>query len=464
MAIAAIKKYGGYARHRSRRRAVARGIVPARQDGAELGAVRAAAPVDPADQRRGRSGAAGAADGQAGAAGARLSPARHRLASQAAHRDDLRLAGDSAAADRLLLRARIPQPRHRQLVRCRGQAGPERGPDAQSRRARSEPARVPRCDGDAGAGPGARAGTRADPASRPRAARRTVRSRSRCSVSTGASSPRAANVRPSRFRSAPRKRPCCRSARDDLTSAWSRSRAAATSFVLLRPSPLPRRATSRGSCWPCSRCRNASARWPTRCSARIPQYGELSYLREPLKYSFRLTLTLVLLLSLLAAVYGAFFSAQRLVKPIQDLAAGTRAVGKGDFDTRLPLSSRDEMGFLVHSFNDMTKRLRTRARGDAPQPAGSGERARESRRDPGALVDGRHFSRTGHEDSQSPIRPRAASWARTSTRRPARRSPSLRAATTCSHSSSQRCRRNSSLATRSGASSWNCAAKAGGAC
>jgi nitrogen fixation/metabolism regulation signal transduction histidine kinase len=106
------------------------------------------------------------------------------------------------------------------------------------------------------------------------------------------------------------------------------------------------------------------------------QYGELSYLREPLKYSFRLTLTLVLLLSLLAAVYGAFFSAQRLVKPIQDLAAGTRAVGKGDFDTRLPLSSRDEMGFLVHSFNDMTKRLaRAREEARSSQHAVESERA-----------------------------------------------------------------------------------------
>jgi nitrogen fixation/metabolism regulation signal transduction histidine kinase len=105
------------------------------------------------------------------------------------------------------------------------------------------------------------------------------------------------------------------------------------------------------------------------------QYGELSYLRDPLKYSFRLTLTLVLLLSLLAAVYGAFFSAQRLVKPIQDLAAGTRAVGKGDFDTRLPLSSRDEMGFLVHSFNDMTKRLaRARAEARSSQQAVEAER------------------------------------------------------------------------------------------
>jgi nitrogen fixation/metabolism regulation signal transduction histidine kinase len=37
---------------------------------------------------------------------------------------------------------------------------------------------------------------------------------------------------------------------------------------------------------------------------------------------------------------------------------GTRAVAQGDLDTKLPLTSHDEMGFLVHSFNDMTKRLR----------------------------------------------------------------------------------------------------------
>jgi PAS domain S-box-containing protein len=88
------------------------------------------------------------------------------------------------------------------------------------------------------------------------------------------------------------------------------------------------------------------------------QYGDLSALRQPLKYSFQLALTLVLLLTLLAAIYGAIFSAQRLSRPVHDLIEGTRAVGKGDFGTRLPLPSRDEMGILVHSFNDMTKRLR----------------------------------------------------------------------------------------------------------
>jgi PAS domain S-box-containing protein len=106
------------------------------------------------------------------------------------------------------------------------------------------------------------------------------------------------------------------------------------------------------------------------------RYGEKARLREPLKTSFTLTLTLVLLLSLFAALYGAFWSARRLVRPIQDLVTGTRAVAKGDFDLRLPLTSHDEMGILVHSFNDMTKRLaRARVEMRRSQQAAEAERA-----------------------------------------------------------------------------------------
>ncbi len=105
------------------------------------------------------------------------------------------------------------------------------------------------------------------------------------------------------------------------------------------------------------------------------QYSELVYLRQPLKASFTLTLTLVLLLSLLAAVWGAFFLARRLVAPIQDLVAGTRAVAKGDFDTQLPVPTRDEIGFLVNSFNDMTRRL-----ADARELASQSQQAVEAER------------------------------------------------------------------------------------
>jgi nitrogen fixation/metabolism regulation signal transduction histidine kinase len=106
------------------------------------------------------------------------------------------------------------------------------------------------------------------------------------------------------------------------------------------------------------------------------QYANLVQLRRPLKSTFVLILSFVVLMSLIAAVYGAFFAAQRLVQPVQDLIAGTRAVAKGNYDTQLPLPGRDELGFLVTSFNDMTKRLgRAREETRRSQQAVEAERA-----------------------------------------------------------------------------------------
>jgi PAS domain S-box-containing protein len=90
----------------------------------------------------------------------------------------------------------------------------------------------------------------------------------------------------------------------------------------------------------------------------LNNYNYLVTARQPLKYQFYTALTLVLLLAMLSAIYIAIRSARVLTQPVHDLIQGTRAVGKGDFDTKLTLPSRDEMGFLVQSFNDMTKRLR----------------------------------------------------------------------------------------------------------
>lgn len=87
------------------------------------------------------------------------------------------------------------------------------------------------------------------------------------------------------------------------------------------------------------------------------KYREVAYLRKPLKYSFVLTLSLVLLLSILTAIWAAFYSAQRMVAPISDLVEGTRAVAAGNYDKRLPLPGKDELGFLVRSFNEMTHKI-----------------------------------------------------------------------------------------------------------
>lgn len=86
-------------------------------------------------------------------------------------------------------------------------------------------------------------------------------------------------------------------------------------------------------------------------------YKRMNYLRQALKFSFSLALSLVLLLSLLAAVWAAFVSIRRIVAPVRDLALATQAVAAGRYEQQLPVQSRDELGFLVESFNDMTRRI-----------------------------------------------------------------------------------------------------------
>ena len=86
-------------------------------------------------------------------------------------------------------------------------------------------------------------------------------------------------------------------------------------------------------------------------------YRQLTYLREPLKQSSIATLTLAVFLSLMMAVWVAFYAARRLMVPVHDLVEGTRLVAAGDYSTRLHTSGRDELGYLVNSFNDMTDRI-----------------------------------------------------------------------------------------------------------
>lgn len=92
-------------------------------------------------------------------------------------------------------------------------------------------------------------------------------------------------------------------------------------------------------------------------TSAFDEYKQIAYLRQPLKTSFMLTLFLVLLLSLLSAVWGAFYAARRFVSPIRTLVAGTRAISAGDYTHKLPAGGEDELGLLVNSFNTMTRRI-----------------------------------------------------------------------------------------------------------
>ncbi len=107
------------------------------------------------------------------------------------------------------------------------------------------------------------------------------------------------------------------------------------------------------------------------------RYKELSFLRQSLKRNFSLTLFMVLMFAVLSAVWAAFLSARRMVAPITNIAAGTRAVAEGDYDRQLPVPrAKDELAFLVTSFNTMTRRIgQARDQADRSQREVEGQRA-----------------------------------------------------------------------------------------
>ncbi|MCA1780555.1 MAG: HAMP domain-containing protein, partial [Xanthomonadaceae bacterium] len=96
-------------------------------------------------------------------------------------------------------------------------------------------------------------------------------------------------------------------------------------------------------------------------AARIEQayfrYENISFLRQRLQQSFVLILSLVLGITALLAILAAFNAASRLVRPIRELAEATELMREGEFPETLQVSSRDELGFLVESFNSMAREL-----------------------------------------------------------------------------------------------------------
>lgn len=94
-------------------------------------------------------------------------------------------------------------------------------------------------------------------------------------------------------------------------------------------------------------------------SAVEARYERLIFLRKPIQINFVMTLTLIMLVVLLLAIGIVMKVTNRLVQPIQALSEGTREVAAGNYERLLPVTTKDDLGSLVESFNDMTKRIKT---------------------------------------------------------------------------------------------------------
>jgi nitrogen fixation/metabolism regulation signal transduction histidine kinase len=88
------------------------------------------------------------------------------------------------------------------------------------------------------------------------------------------------------------------------------------------------------------------------------RYQNVNYLRSSLKQSFLLILSLVMMLTMLLAMLAALNAARRMVAPLSRLSLATRDVAAGDFNKEVEAATRDEIGFLANSFNEMTQALK----------------------------------------------------------------------------------------------------------
>lgn len=88
------------------------------------------------------------------------------------------------------------------------------------------------------------------------------------------------------------------------------------------------------------------------------RYRRLVFLRNNLKLSFVVVLSLVVVLVGLLAVLAGFGLARRMVAPIARLVVGTQAVAQGHLQTTIATSGAGELGGLMQSFNQMIEQLR----------------------------------------------------------------------------------------------------------
>jgi two-component system, NtrC family, nitrogen regulation sensor histidine kinase NtrY len=88
------------------------------------------------------------------------------------------------------------------------------------------------------------------------------------------------------------------------------------------------------------------------------QYGQIKLMKNPIKFNYIVTLSIVTLLIIFLATWFGLALAKGITVPIQNLAEATDKITQGDLDIHIDIEADDEIGVLVKSFNSMTRDLK----------------------------------------------------------------------------------------------------------
>jgi len=92
------------------------------------------------------------------------------------------------------------------------------------------------------------------------------------------------------------------------------------------------------------------------------EYKRNKLYKEPVVTSYLITLAVIALLVVFIATWLGFYLSKGITVPISMLVDGTKKVAEGDLDVFVDVVSKDEIGLLVDSFNNMTQDLKTQSR------------------------------------------------------------------------------------------------------
>src|SRR4030042_3135924 len=88
------------------------------------------------------------------------------------------------------------------------------------------------------------------------------------------------------------------------------------------------------------------------------QYGQINILKNPIKFTYLVTMSIVTLVIIFLATWFGLTLASGITGPIKNLAEATDKITKGDLDIQIDVEADDEIGLLVKSFNKMTRDLK----------------------------------------------------------------------------------------------------------
>ncbi len=93
--------------------------------------------------------------------------------------------------------------------------------------------------------------------------------------------------------------------------------------------------------------------------AATRSYNEVLSKRKQIEINFYIVFILITLLILLIAILIALYFADNLISPISNLIRTSNLIKKGNLSAKVPqVSTKDEMGLLIKTFNQMTNTLK----------------------------------------------------------------------------------------------------------